>query len=228
MTSPIRRRIEAITGPGPSQPSSSSWSREKTHACVAELVLRGLEQGRRRAAFGVEVAEPALPRAVPVHVAERVELEPVVTDVHLPVVGRDDERRVRRQLVEQATDELVGERELGSVVLVEQTELVRHAVDARVVRVDEWLLAPDQAPAVLHEHRDRAPTGEDAAAQVRFGEPGPAELALRDHGYRPAEERGVALHGERVRSLAAVGDLPAQDVEDGVVDPDAEPDDAVL
>ena len=62
--------------------------------------------------------------------------------MHLPVVGGDDERGVRREHVEQAADELVGDRQLGSVERVVQAELVRDAVDARVVGVHEPLPRP--------------------------------------------------------------------------------------
>ncbi len=147
----MRRRIEAITGPGPSQPSSSSWSREKTHAWSPNSSRAASSSSAAAPLLRVQVAEATLPRAVPVHLAQRVQRDPAVADVHLAVIRGDDERRVRRQRVEQPADELVGERELGEVVLVVQPELVRDGVDARVVRVDEPLVVTDEPAAVLDE-----------------------------------------------------------------------------
>ena len=98
-----------------------------------------------------------------------------------------------------------------------QPELVRDGVDARVVRVHQRRAALGEHAAVLDEHRGGAPAVERHVAQVRGGEPRRAELAAGHHRYRPAEERGVALHAERVGRPALV-DGPAQDVEHRAVD----------
>ena len=126
-------------------------------------------------------------------------------EVHLAVVGGDDERGRLRQRVEQPADEVVDEDQLLAEVLVVEAELVRDRVDPRVVRVDEPLAAVDEAPGVLDQGRHRAPADEAHAPQVGLGEAGRRELRLGDHRHRPARERLVPLHRERIGRVAAVG-----------------------
>ena len=82
------------------------------------------------------------------------EVVPVVADVHLAVVGGDEQRGLGRQRVEQPADERVGERELAREVRVVQPELVRDRVDARVVRVHDRRRRPRRARGSAR----RAPT----------------------------------------------------------------------
>ena len=91
-----------------------------------------------------------------------------------------------------------------------QPELVRDRVDTRVVRVHELLARIDRAHALLDEPGHRVPAGEPAAAQVRLGEAGVAELGARDHRHLATEERRVALHVERIRRTAPARDRPPQ------------------
>jgi hypothetical protein len=109
-----------------------------------------------------------------------------------------------------------------------QAELVRDRVDVGVIGVHEPLARMDEPSTVLDQRRHRVPADEPAAAQLRVGETGIAELALGHDRYRAPEERGVTLHVEWIRRAAVPGRLPAQDVQDRVVDPHAKADEAVL
>ena len=180
---------------------------------LAEQIACGRRQLLRRPTPRVQVAEASVTRHHVDHRAELGEIDPVVAlEMDLAVIRGDEQRRARRQHREQIGDEPIRELELARVVAVVQSELVRDVVDARVVRVHEPLARRDQPGAVLDEHRGRIPTGEARTAQVRVGEAAVAELRLRDHRNLAAQERGVALHVERVRR-PRVGDGPAQDVE---------------
>src|SRR5437762_2852940 len=61
-------------------------------------------------------AEPTLAAASPDEVAQGSEVVPVVADLDGAVVGRDQQRRLGREGVEEAADELVREAELASQV----------------------------------------------------------------------------------------------------------------
>ena len=74
-------------------------------------------------------------------------------EVHLPVIGGDEQRGVGGQRVEQLADETVDEPELAGEHTVVQAELVRDRVDTRVVRVHEALPGLDRAHALLDRAR---------------------------------------------------------------------------
>ncbi len=94
-----------------------------------------------------------------------------------------------------------------------QTELVRHGVDARVVRVDESLALFDAAHGVLDQRGVRVPADEPRPAQVGLGEATVPELRTRDDRNRAPEERGVALHVERIGRPRTGIHRPPQHVE---------------
>ena len=76
----------------------------------------------------------------------------VPLEMHLPVIRRDDQRRLEWQRRPQLVDHPVDERELASVELILQPELVGDRVDTGIVRIDESLASCDG----LHARASRA------------------------------------------------------------------------
>ena len=182
---------------------------------VLVVLERPLGQVVGAAVAGVPPAEATLAGLVG-HEVEQLGggLDRVVADLHLAVVGGDQQHRARRQDVEEVADEAVGGAQLG-VVEVAEAALVGGLVDPAVVGVHE-ALPGSQLVADLDGDRRRGPVADGARpAEVALGERRALELGRRDDGDVVAEERGERLHVARRVGAApvAAGARPAQHVE---------------
>ncbi len=151
-----------------------------------------------------------------------------VVEMHLAVIGRDEQRNVSGKHFEQSCDERVGHTQFLGEPSVEESEFVCDLVDSRVVRVDERGALVDLGAALFDECPDGAPSAERAVAEMGPREATVAVLRLGDDRNSPTGERWTALHDVRFRSAAtATFGLPPQDVQHRVVDPCPVADDPV-